>query len=126
MISGCIICTQNSGENVIPERKPAPPGTSSACAVVITGDIYMFGGYVNDKCDSHLLKETNAVWKLTRKSKQCFKRRKGMEKRKKKIPSPRYSHTGWEYTGQLWTLGGCAYGSSEAGYLNDHGDFVRN
>ena len=118
--------TEQWGKHVIPERKQVPPGTSRACTVVIAGDIYMFGGYVRNKENAYC-RPTNAMWKLTRTSKQCFKWRKGMEKNKKKTPSPRYSHTGWEYTGQLWTFGGFGrYDRSLAGYLDEHEDLVRN
>ena len=113
--------TEQWGKHVIPESKLAPLGTGSACAVVIAGDIYMFGGLALEEDCLYSVQTTNAVWKLTRTSKQCFKWRKGMEKNQKKTPSPRFYHTGWEYTGQLWTFGG--FGESLAGYLDDHGDF---
>ena len=113
--------TEQWGKHVIPERNLAPPGTSSACAVAIAGDIYMFGGYIDDIKEQNC---TNAVWKLTRTSKRCFTWRKCTKRNKKKMPSPRHSHSGWEYTGQLWTFGG--FGVSPAGYLEDHGDFVQS
>ena len=109
--------TEQWGKHVIPDEKLAPPGTSSACAVAIAGDIYMFGGLV--LADDNL---TNAVWKLTRTSQQCFEWRKGMERNKNEMPSPRHYHTGWEYTGELWTFGGS--GELLADYLDDHGDFA--
>ena len=93
-----------------------PPGTQDSCAVVIAGDIYMFGGWVPDEFNF-----TNAVWRLTRTTKRCFEWRTEERRTKKKTPSPRDCHSVWEYKGQLWTFGG--HGLPLAGYLNDHGDF---
>ena len=66
----------------------------------------------------------NAVWKLTKTPNQCFKWKKSMARAKKKTPSPRGNHSGWDYKGQLWIFGG--HGHTLAGYLNEHGDFSRN
>ena len=111
--------TQQWGKHMIPRGKIAPPGTRKFCAVAIEGDIYMFGGwdYEEKGC-------TNAVWRLTRTPEKCLEWRKGIAKPEDKAPSPRHSHSGWEYKGQLWTFGG--KGLPLAGYLSDHGDFWGN
>ena len=101
---------------MIPHGKDAPPRTDYPRAVVIEGDVYMFGGFVNADW-----KHTNAVWRLTRTPKRCFEWRKGTAKAKEKTPSPRDRHSVWEYKGQLWTFAG--FGLPLTGYLNDHGDF---
>ena len=95
------ICTEQWGKHVIPEAKLAPPKTVFPCAVMIEGDIYMFGGWQCSGCW-----KTNALWKLTRTPTKCFKWSKIMFQERSKTPSPRYGHTGWEYAGQLWTFGG--------------------
>ena len=105
--------TEQWGKHVIPDGEVAPPGTTCTCAVEIAGDIYMFGG----KAESNF---TNALWKLTRTSNQCFEWRKGIA-RNKITPSPRHCHSGWAYAGKLWSFGGS--GESLTGYLKDHGDF---
>ena len=110
------VYTQQWGKHVIPRGEMAPPGTQKPCAVVIEGDIYMFGGWDYEERDP-----TNAVWRLTRTPERCFEWRKSMAKGEENTPSPRHSHSGWEYEGQLWTFGG--YGLPLAGYLHDHGDF---
>ena len=113
--------TEQWRKHVIPAQNDAPPRTEDFCAVVIEGDIYMFGGWVAAEDRGRQQHFTNALWKLTRTPNQCFKWREVMARNKKKIPSPRECHSGWEYNGQLWTSGG--YGLTLEGYLNDHGDF---
>ena len=84
----------------------------SACAVAIGADIYLFGGRGWDHA-------TNALLKLSRKQKgefswSCIE--------SKSTPSPRYNHTGWEYTEKLWIFGGV--GIHWDHFLNDFGDFT--
>ena len=114
------VYTEEWGKHVIPDGI-IPPGAVYPGAVVIKGDIYMFGGseYIHEWNNF-----TNAMWKLTRTPKCCFEWRKGKERAKKKTPSPRNSHSVWEYKGQLWTFGG--EGPPLKGYLNNHGHFSGN
>ena len=111
------VYTEEWGKHVIRDGI-IPPGAMCSGAVVIEGDIYMFGG------SGHIHEPdnfTNAMWKLTRTPKCCFEWRKGKERVKKKAPSPRNGHSVWEYKGRLLTFGGG--GPPLKGYLNNHGDF---
>ena len=65
-----------------------------------------------------------SLWKLTKTSKQRFICREiDFTFTRKKIPSPRCNHAGWEYSGRLWTFGGFAL-TPVCHEWNDHGDFV--
>ena len=113
------VYTEQWGKHVIRNGKDAPPGTDNPCAVVIKGDIYMFGGWL--PADTI---HTNALWRLSRTPERCFEWSKGIARTEKKTPSPRECHSGWEYKGQLWTFGGL--GIPLVDYLNDHGNFIGN
>ena len=100
----------------IPKQRQVPPNLVGACGIVIGKAIYTFGGYEKDHSKS------NEVWKLTRNTNSSFEWNKILVKHKKKIPSPRTWHSGWEYDGKLWTFGGS--GPSLLDYRNEYGDFV--
>ena len=95
------VYTEQWGKHVIPDRKTVPPATGCPYATMIKTDLFMFGGY-------HFRKErvTNALWKLIQTPNQCFQWIRVKTQSKKKTPSPRCFHSGWEYAGQLWTFGG--------------------
>ena len=112
------ICTQQWQKYVI-TRKKAPPATLAACAVAIEEDVYMFGGYDLQKDTT-----TNALWTLNRNTQGCFVWDEIVTSNNKKTPSPRSHHSGWEYSGKLWTFGGG--GLALQPYLNDYGDFIWN
>ena len=114
------VYTEQWGKYVIPKGKKVPPGTMDSSAVFIQGDIIMFGG----RRVHPVTEYTNAVWRLSRTPKRHFEWSKHMTRTKKKAPSPRLCHSGWEYKGQLWTFGG--EGPPLAGYLSDYGDFWGN
>ena len=109
--------TEQWSKHVIPETELAPNNIVCACAVAIGDDVHMFGGVgaSNEKTN-------NALWTLKRTSAMCFVWRKIVTKNNIKAPSPRSSHGGWEYAGNLWVFGG--FGPSLVGYLNDSGDYV--
>ena len=113
--------TEEWRKHVIPGNKIVPAGTLYSCGVVIGADIYMFGGGGVWDHASGRRNCTNALWKLTRPSKQYFEWSEIVTQPQAKSPSPRYAHSGWEYAGKLWIFGG--HGLPLAGYLNDHGDF---
>ena len=99
-------------------RKHEIPGTSSApepffgaIAAAIDKTIYTFGG--NSATG-------NPLWNLSKTKEGCFTWSFNKPHCKKKSPSPRTGHTGWEYAGKLWIFAG--HGVSPADYLNDHGD----
>ena len=125
---GCTIFILRSGESMWYQMtKIVPAGTLHSCGVVIGADIYMFGGGGVWDYAVGMRNCTNALWKLTRPSKHYFEWSEIVTQPQAKAPSPRYSHSGWEYAGKLWIFGGI--GLPLAGYLNDHGDFkvdVRN
>ena len=104
-------------KHVIPNRNLAPSPSYDSCAVAVGSDIYMFGGCVYEKY--HI--NRNFLWKLTIRTTGCFVWSQIMVKNRKKAPSPRKDHSGWEYAGKVWMFGGS--GSSPEGYLNVHGDF---
>ena len=108
--------TEQWKKHVIPDRNLAPPPSRNSCAVAVGSDIYMFGGFLFREQQS-----TNSLWKLTITTTGCFIRSQIRVKNQERTPSPRSSHSGWEYAGKVWTFGG--YGPSPEGYLNEHGDF---
>ena len=65
------------------------------------------------------IKKTNLLWTLARATPGCFTWSFIEPQCQGKSPSPRSSHAGWEYAGNLWIFGGA--GPSPEGYLNDHG-----
>ena len=105
----CVVVLGGIGET----RVDAPEPFRSAIAAATNGTIYTFGGV-----DQSV---RNALWTLTRTG-ECFTWTFLKPKCDKESPSPKTAHTGWEYTGNLWTFGGT--GPSQWGYLNDHGDFA--
>ena len=111
--------TEQWGKHVIPDGEIAPPTTVFSCAATIEGDIFLFGGY-NSAEKSY----ENAVWKLTRKLNKFFAWNQVKAKRKDKMPTRRYGHSGWEYARQLWTFGG--FGPSLVDCFNNYGDFSGN
>ena len=112
------IYTEGWEKHVTKENgKPLPPGKDSFCAVTIKESVYVFGG----KVTSDIVEErkiTNDLWKLTRTTQQCFEWNKSKDQCKKKTPSPRIYHCGWQYAGQLWMFGG--FGPSLSDYLHNH------
>ena len=71
-------------------------------------------------CSFGGLKSSN-LWKLTPNANGSFDWNI-VCKENHAMPSPRYSHTCWEYADKMWIFGG--FGKSPAGYLNDHGEFA--
>ena len=106
--------TEEWRKHAIPDTSAAPEPFSRAVAAVISGTIYTFGGIYADACD-----KTNELWTLTRAKPGCFTWSFIKPECKRKSLSPRSSHSGWEYAGNLWIFGGA--GPSLEGYLNDHG-----
>ena len=117
---------------ILENAKLLPPGNDSFCAVGIEETVYVFGGKVTsyvqfresvifDPNIAQQRKITNDLWKLTRTTQPCFEWSKAKDQCKKKTPSPRKLHCGWQYAGQLWTFGG--FGPPLSDYLHNHGDF---
>ena len=102
-------------KHTISSRSRAPEGFHGAAAVAIERIIYIFGG-------EHIWTRStsNELWKLSRNESGCFKWSCIRYQCKGKSPSPRDSHSTWEFTGKLWVFG--SHGPSLQAYLNDHGD----
>ena len=113
------IYTEQWRKYIIPDHASAPPSTVGACAVAVEENVYLFGGVTLPE-DIY----NNALWKLSRTSNGCFIWRKINISSNINSPSPRESHTGWEYEGMLWIFGGI--GAPPVDYLHDHGDFNRS
>ena len=111
------IYTEQWRKYKIPDYALAPHSIVAACAVAVDENVYLFGG-VSLPADIH----SNVLWKLSRTFDGCFMWRNINNENIINSPSPRESHTGWEYEGMLWTFGGA--GASHVGYLHDHGDFM--
>ena len=111
------VYTEQWRKHVIPQRQTVPAERHSACAMAIGSDVYMFGGHLHREC-----RITNSLWKLAMDPKGSFDWSKIVITNKKKTPSSRAFHTGWEYAEELWTFGGL--GGSPAGFLNEYGKFV--
>ena len=109
----------------IPEKKEVPDSLIQACGVVIGEIIYTFGGERAYPTSEGYYPVTNELWKLTRNANGSFEWTRILVETKKKTPSPRTGHSGWEYDGKLWTFGGRGplYYYFIDGYLNKHGDF---
>ena len=141
-VANCILVFGGVGKNLLPIalhdiwmynmctekwRKCAIKGgkcfdVGNCCVVAIEENVYIFGGDIYCSTSSRRVDTfTNDVWKLTRATNQCFEWNKTKSQCKKKTPSPRKWHGGWQYTGQLWTFGG--FGLRLSDYLHDHGDF---
>ena len=90
-----------------------PEILTGACAVNIDGDIYIFGGRTFSD------KRTNNTWKLTHKVGSKFVWCLISEQQKK--PSPRATHSGWEYDSKMWVFGG--KGPVLKDCLNTYGEF---
>ena len=58
------------------------------------------------------------LWKLTQTAHHCYVWEKVLAKNGTKIPSPRDNLSSWEYSNQMWILGG--FMLQLDGYLNDH------
>ena len=103
---------------------------SSACAVPIGGDVFLFGGigravqfnYTTGKQQQYEY-ASNALAKLSRTRQGTLSWSYIKHQSKMKSPSPRCYHTGWEYAEKLWIFGG--NGSLGDGFLNDNGDFTQ-
>ena len=67
--------------------------------------------------------KNNELWKLTRNTNGSFEWNRVLEKHKKKTPSPRIGHSGWEYDGKLWIFGCLGPTNAPQYYLTEHGDF---
>ena len=109
--------TENWRKYAIADSTDAPEPFHGAVAAAINGAIYTFGGVYHGSTVS------NALWTLSRTG-ECFTWTFIKPKCDKESPSPRNLHTGWEYTGNLWTFGGS--GPPQEGYLNYHGDFANH
>ena len=109
--------TEEWKKRVIPKGRSVPKPFCGAVSVAVEGNIYTFGGV--NSCD---FTERNELWKLSRTNRECFTWSFIKYESKKKSPSPRDGHSGWEYAGRLWVFGG--EGSSPQDYLNDHGDIA--
>jgi hypothetical protein len=101
---------------VIPAFRGAPPFTILNKPVVIGSDLYVFGGRVVNLN----FKITNDLWKLTYDRNGRFIWEKISLTKQSQTPSPRHSHTLWEYEGKLLSFGG--EGISHDGFLHDHGE----
>ena len=108
--------TEQWRKHVMIATKKAPDTIYSACAVNIGMDIYIFGG--KKQLKSH---QTNALWKLSKTDDACFSWNEIVTRNKRKAPSPRSNHSGWDYGKKFYVFGG--HGPSTLGYLNDNGDF---
>ena len=75
----------------------------------------MFGG------ETARLPFTNALWRLSAGKDGCFSWDKIQMQEKRKRPSPRSGHSGWEHGKKLWVFGGQGYLPFD--YLNDNGNF---
>ena len=62
------------------------------------------------------------TWKLITTPQQLYTWRKIKTGSGLNTPSPRSNHSGWEFSGKLWTFGG--FGSRLEGYLNDNGEWI--
>ena len=102
---------------VIPNTRNAPKSFQNAVAVTIFGTTYTFGG--DDACP---IDEMNELWTLETTKRGGFTWSHIKPQCKEQSPSPRSSHTGWEYEGKLWIFGGL--GPSPEGYLYYSGDIV--
>ena len=109
--------TEKWRKHVIHDSGLIPPGSTDACAAAIGRDAYFFGGMIGNDWS----KPINELWKLTRTSKGHFAWRQIKTSNNQKVPSPRFSHTGWGFERMLWVFGGT--GEPPVGYLNDYGDF---
>ena len=93
------IYTEHWRKHLIPAHKKAPPPNERACAVVLGEDVYMFGGLylsVNETSGDNGT-YTNALWKLSGTSQECFNWTEIEFQTDVKLPSPRGRHCGWEY-----------------------------
>ena len=111
------IYTEQWSKHMISESETAPHHIIHACAVAIEDDVYVFGGvsHINNT-------RTNALWTLKGTSKTSFVWHEIVTKNNMKAPSPRFSHQGWDYAGNLWVFGG--NGPPLVGYLSDNGEHV--
>ena len=110
--------TEQWRKNIIP-TKESPHVAFGAYADVIESVVYMFGG--SKDIPISLMDMTNALWTLTRTSDGRFAWSEIVTTSNTDAPSPRCSHTGWKYLGNLWIFAGA--GVSPVGYLNACGDF---
>ena len=101
----------------IPQNEIAPPTLEGACAVALGSSIFMFGGY--DYAMERRYR--NDMWRLNTTLEGHFVWSKITNKHSSKEPSPRSSHSGWEYRDNLYVFGGI--GRSIRGYLSEHGNF---
>ena len=104
---------------MITESEPAPHHSVDACAVAISVDVYVFGGFHTSSWT-----RTNALWTLKRTSETSYVWNEVPTVDNRKAPSPRGGHRGWEYAGHLWVFGGCGYLNDSREYFhiwNNHG-----
>ena len=108
--------TEQWSKHVIPESEAVRNYSVHGCAVAISDDVYVFGGF-----NVWSYSRTNALWTLKRTSETSYVWSEVPTMDNMKAPSPREYLSGWEYTGHLWVFAG--YGLSPVGYLNDSGEF---
>ena len=92
-----------------------PGGTYGSCVVTIEKEVYVFGGQIHNGPD------TNLMWKLITSQQQLYAWTTIKTGTMQNTPSPRAYHSGWEFSGKLWTFGG--NGCPLEGYLNDNGEW---
>ena len=99
-----------------------PEQTHFGFAVAVGSDVYMFGGLVAVKimCE-YDFRIRNNLWKLSRHKNGLFTWQR-IFIAMKGTPSPRCSHSGFEYEEKMWIFGG--YGDSPHGYLHENGYFT--
>ena len=110
--------TEQWRKYIIPESKLCPPNSAGSCAVTIKEDVFFFGGY-----NSSQSTYSNELWKLRKSTEGSFTWSE-VTTEKMNVPSPRYRHSGWTFSGKLWIFGGS--GTSLDGYLNDNGSFLQH
>ena len=110
--------TEQWRKYIIPESKLCPPNTAASCAVAIKDYVLLFGGFkFLHKSHSYY----NDLWKLSKSPEGLFSCSKVITDNMN-VPSPRCDHSGWTYSGKLWTFGG--FGPSIDGYLNDNNEYL--
>ena len=113
------IHTEQWGMFVIPDDEVAPsePYRFGPCVITVEKEVYLFGDKVLTGTE-----ETNHMWKLVTTPQQFYAWRKIKTGTKQNTPSPRSYHSGWEFSGKLWTFGG--YGPPIEDSINDNGEWI--
>ena len=110
------IYTEQWGKFVIPNDEDVPGSIYGNCVVTIEKEVYVYGlNMIKDV-------ENNHMWKLITTLQHFYAWRKIKTGTRQNTPSPRSAHSGWEFSGKLWTFGG--FGPPLEGYLNDNGEWI--